>query len=146
MRPPGSSRVVTMPPNLSLRRTVTGSAGPRSPNRGSESTSAGGVGLQGALSPAAPDIAARRLAAMTVRFGLVGYATGGRVFHAPLLASASNVDFAGVVTTSPDRRAQVAAAGLTAYDDLAALAADGVRAVAISTPAPTHAELARQAI
>jgi predicted dehydrogenase len=83
---------------------------------------------------------------MTVRFGLVGYGLGGRVFHAPLLASAGNIDFAGVVTTNPDRRAEVATAGLTAYDDLAALAADGVTAVAISTPAPTHADLARQAI
>jgi predicted dehydrogenase len=83
---------------------------------------------------------------MTVRFGLVGYGVGGRVFHAPLLASAAAVDFAGVVTTNPDRRAQVSAAGLTAYDDLAALAADGVRAVTISTPAATHAELAREAI
>jgi predicted dehydrogenase len=90
--------------------------------------------------------AERTLAAMTVRFGLVGYGLGGRVFHAPLLASADGVDFAGVVTTSPERRAQVDKAGLTAYGDLAALAADGVRAVAISTPATTHAELAREAI
>jgi predicted dehydrogenase len=83
---------------------------------------------------------------MTVRFGLVGYGLGGRVFHAPLLASAATIDFAGVVTTNPDRRAEVAEAGLTAYDDLAALAADGVQAVAISTPATTHAELALSAI
>jgi predicted dehydrogenase len=83
---------------------------------------------------------------MTVRFGLVGYGLGGRVFHAPLLASADGVDFAGVVTANPERRAAVDEAGLTTYDDLAALAADGVRAVAISTPATTHADLAREAI
>ena len=32
------------------------------------------------------------------RFGLVGYGSGGRVFHAPLLASAEGVEFAGVLT------------------------------------------------
>ena len=83
---------------------------------------------------------------MTVRFGLVGYGLGGRVFHAPLLASAEGVDFVGVVTTSPERRAEVDKAGLVAYPDLAALAAAGVRAVAISTPVATHADLAREAI
>jgi len=83
---------------------------------------------------------------MTVRFGLVGYGLGGRVFHAPLLASAGGVDFMGVVTTSPERRAEVEKQGLTAYDDLAALAAAGAQAVAVSTPAATHAGLAREAI
>jgi predicted dehydrogenase len=39
-----------------------------------------------------------------VKFGLVGYGTGGRVFHAPLIASAENIEFVGVVTTSPERR------------------------------------------
>ena len=33
-----------------------------------------------------------------VRIGLVGYGFGGRVFHAPLLASAAGCDFLGVVT------------------------------------------------
>jgi predicted dehydrogenase len=83
-----------------------------------------------------------------VRFGLVGYGLGGRVFHAPLLASAGNVDFMGVVTTSPERRAELAKdhPGVTAFDDLAALAAAGAEAVAVSTPAPTHTDLAREAI
>jgi predicted dehydrogenase len=83
-----------------------------------------------------------------VRFGLVGYGLGGRVFHAPLLASAGNVDFMGVVTTSPERRAELAKdhPGGTAFDDLAALAAAGAEAVAISTPAATHTDLAREAI
>ncbi|WP_229069615.1 Gfo/Idh/MocA family oxidoreductase [Actinoplanes sp. DH11] len=83
-----------------------------------------------------------------VKFGLVGYGTGGRVFHAPLIASAPNIDFVGVVTTSPERRAHVAEQlpGVTAYDSIAALAAAGVQAVAISTPAATHADLAAEAI
>jgi predicted dehydrogenase len=83
-----------------------------------------------------------------VRFGLVGYGAGGRIFHAPLIASAGNVEFVGVVTTSEERRKELAGQrpGVAAYDSIADLAAAGVEAVAISTPADTHAELAHQAI
>ncbi|GAA1868905.1 Gfo/Idh/MocA family protein [Asanoa iriomotensis] len=83
-----------------------------------------------------------------MRFGLVGYGFGGRYFHAPLLASAPDISFAGVVTRSPDRRAELRKdhPDATAYDSLRALAADGVQAVAISTPADTHAPLALEAI
>ena len=83
-----------------------------------------------------------------VRFGLVGYGFGGRYFHAPLLASAPDIDFMGVVTRSADRRAELARdrPGVDAYDSLADLAAAGVQAVAISTPADTHMPLAREAI
>jgi predicted dehydrogenase len=82
------------------------------------------------------------------RIGLAGYGSGGRIFHAPLLASADGVEFAGVVTRSPERRAELAKAhpGVPAYDSLADLAAAGAEAVAISTPAATHAALAREAI
>ncbi|MEV4621625.1 Gfo/Idh/MocA family oxidoreductase [Asanoa sp. NPDC049573] len=83
-----------------------------------------------------------------MRFGLVGYGFGGRYFHAPLLMSAPGIDFAGVVTRSVDRRAELETdhPGVAAYDSLPALAADGVRAVAISTPADTHIPLALEAI
>jgi predicted dehydrogenase len=83
-----------------------------------------------------------------VRFGLAGYGLGGRVFHAPLLASAPGVDFMGVVTRSADRRAELAKdhPDVPAYDTLAELAAAGAQAVAISTPMATHADLAREAI
>ena len=88
------------------------------------------------------------MTAEQVRIGLVGYGFGGRYFHAPLLASAATCDFAGVVTTSAARRAELAREHPTvrAYDSLEALAADGVSAVTISTPAHTHAPLALQAI
>ena len=36
----------------------------------------------------------------TVRIGLVGYGTGGRYFHAPLIAAAAACELAGVVTRS----------------------------------------------
>jgi predicted dehydrogenase len=83
-----------------------------------------------------------------VRFGLVGYGLGGRVFHAPLLASARGIEFMGVVTRSADRRAELAEQhpGVPAYETLADLAAAGAQAVAISTPMATHAELAVEAI
>jgi predicted dehydrogenase len=83
-----------------------------------------------------------------VRFGLMGCGLGGRVFHAPLLASASGVDFMGVVTRSADRRAELAKdhPGVPAFDTLADLADAGAQAVAISTPMATHADLTREAI
>ncbi|GAA4610097.1 Gfo/Idh/MocA family oxidoreductase [Actinoallomurus liliacearum] len=82
-----------------------------------------------------------------LRIGLVGYGFGGRYFHAPLLASAPECAFLGVVTTSPERRKQVAAElDRPAYASLEELAAAGAEAVAISTPADTHLPLTRQAL
>jgi predicted dehydrogenase len=82
-----------------------------------------------------------------LRIGLAGYGFGGKYFHAPLLASAQDCDFLGVVTTSPERRAQVAdELGRPAYASLADLARDGAEAVAISTPAATHIPLVREAL
>ncbi|HEY6886280.1 MAG TPA: Gfo/Idh/MocA family oxidoreductase [Solirubrobacter sp.] len=82
------------------------------------------------------------------RIGLAGYGFGGRIFHAPLLASAPGVEFAGVVTRSPGRRAELSQdhPGTPAFDDLGALKAAGAEAVAISTPADTHIGLALEAI
>jgi predicted dehydrogenase len=83
-----------------------------------------------------------------VRLGLVGYGSGGRIFHAPLIASAPGVDFVGVVTRSPERRALLEKdhPGVAAFDSLADLAAAGVQGVTITTPAATHSDLAREAI
>lgn len=82
-----------------------------------------------------------------VRIGLAGYGLGGRYFHAPLIASAANCEFLGVVTTSPERRRQVAEdLGRPAFASLAELASAGAGAVAISTPAATHITLTQQAL
>jgi len=82
-----------------------------------------------------------------VRIGLAGYGLGGRYFHAPLIASAVNCEFLGVVTTSPERRRQVADdLGRPAFASLAELASAGAEAVAISTPAATHVTLTQQAL
>ncbi|GAA2541267.1 Gfo/Idh/MocA family oxidoreductase [Winogradskya consettensis] len=82
------------------------------------------------------------------RIGLVGFGAGGRIFHAPLIAAAEDVEFAGVVTRSAERREELAKLfpGVPAYDSVADLAAAGVDAVTVSTPADTHAGLAKEAI
>jgi predicted dehydrogenase len=82
-----------------------------------------------------------------VRIGLAGYGLGGRYFHAPLIASAAACEFLGVVTTSPERRRQVADdLALPSFTSLDELAGAGAEAVAISTPAATHVTLTRQAL
>jgi predicted dehydrogenase len=82
------------------------------------------------------------------RIGLAGYGFGGRIFHAPLIAAAGGAELAGVVTRSPERRAEVAAdhPGVPVFDSLAALAEAGADAVAISTPAETHIPLLLEAV
>jgi predicted dehydrogenase len=83
-----------------------------------------------------------------VRFGLVGYGFGGRVFHAPLLAAAPECALLGVVTTSPERRALVRRdhPGVATFGSLADLVAAGAEAVAVSTPAATHTSLTDEAL
>jgi predicted dehydrogenase len=83
-----------------------------------------------------------------MRLGLVGYGVGGRYFHAPFVAAAEGVELAGVVTRSPERRAELAAdfPGVPARDSLADLLAAGVDAVTITTPPATRRELVLQAI
>lgn len=83
-----------------------------------------------------------------LRIGLVGYGFGGRYFHAPLLASAAECEFLGVVTTSAQRRTDFAERfpGHAAFDSLEDLAAAGAEAVTISTPASTHIELTQRAL
>jgi predicted dehydrogenase len=85
---------------------------------------------------------------VATRIGLAGYGFGGRVFHAPLIASAPGAELAGVVTRSPQRRAELERdhPGTPAFDSLADLAAAGVDAVAISTPADTHVPLVLEAL
>ncbi len=83
-----------------------------------------------------------------VRFALVGYGFGGRWFHAPLLASSRACDLVGVVTTSSQRTALVAAdhPGVRTFDSLTQVVDAGVEAVAISTPADTHSALTDEAL
>jgi predicted dehydrogenase len=83
-----------------------------------------------------------------VRFGLVGYGFGGRYFHAPLLASAPECEFLGVVTTSAQRRELLGREhpGAATFGSLQELVDAGAEAVSISTPADTHTALTDQAL
>ena len=78
-----------------------------------------------------------------VRIGVVGYGFGGRYFHAPLIHAGAGCTLAGVMTSSPDRRAEVEHdfPGTPTFSSLADMKAAGIEAVAISTPAWTHAPL-----
>ncbi len=92
--------------------------------------------------------AAAQRGGMGVRLGLVGYGNGGRHFHAPYILAADDVELVGVVTRSPERRAQVAAElpGVAVFDSLGGLLAAGVDAVTITTPPETRRELVLEAI
>jgi predicted dehydrogenase len=100
------------------------------------------------LEDGAPPTAHRSDLGGHMRLGLVGYGVGGRYFHAPFMAAAQGVELAGVVTRSPERRAELAAdfPGVPAHDSLADLLAAGVDAVTITTPPRTRRELVLQAV
>lgn len=83
-----------------------------------------------------------------MRLGLVGYGVGGRYFHAPFIEAATDVDLAGVVTRSKQRRRVLAAdyPDVPVYDTIEELLAAGVDAVTITTPPETRRELVLTAI
>lgn len=83
-----------------------------------------------------------------MRIGLVGYGLGGRTFHAPFIVSTPGCTLAGVVTRSPERRAEVEQdyRGTPTFDSLADLVAAGVDAVVISTPPSVRPAQIREAI
>jgi predicted dehydrogenase len=83
-----------------------------------------------------------------MRLGLVGYGLGGRYFHAPFIVAADGVELAGVVTRSPQRRAELAGdhPDVPVFDSLADLLASGVDAVTITTPPQTRRELVLEAL
>lgn len=82
------------------------------------------------------------------RVALIGYGTGGSVFHAPLVAATPELELAAVVTADPGRRASVT----SRYPDTAVLdSADavwtgGYDLVVVTTPNATHVPLARAAL
>lgn len=83
-----------------------------------------------------------------MRIGLVGYGAGGRRFHFPFLEAASEWEIVGVVTRSPERRAELAAdaPGVTAFDSLDEMIDAGVDAVVITTPPSTRRDLVLRAL
>lgn len=85
---------------------------------------------------------------LPVRWAIVGYGFGGRIFHRPLITSADGLQLVAVVTRSPERRAELRddAPDAAAVDSLDELPALGVRGVTITTPSGTHADLAHRAL
>ncbi|WP_308250023.1 Gfo/Idh/MocA family protein [Sphaerisporangium fuscum] len=85
-----------------------------------------------------------------IRTAIIGFGTGGRVFHGPLLAADPGFDVVAVVTADPARRAQAAkdhpgAAVLRTADELFA-EAGRLDLVVVTTPPDTHYDLAMAAL
>jgi len=81
-----------------------------------------------------------------IRVGLVGYSLGGKVFHAPMISAVDGLELAAVVERRT-RNAEVEFPGITIHTSLEAMLQDeSIELVAISTPTPTHAPLAIQAL
>ncbi len=84
----------------------------------------------------------------SVRVALIGYGTGGSVFHAPLISAVPGLELAAVVTRDPERRSAVR----SRYPDAALLdSADHIRSggfdlVVITTPNRLHVPQARMAL
>ncbi len=82
---------------------------------------------------------------MTFRAGLVGYGSGGRIFHAPLLPAAG-IHLAAIASSRADEIARNHPEA-TAYPNPQALFADDtLDVVIITTPSPTHGALAIEAL
>ncbi len=82
---------------------------------------------------------------MSFKAGLVGYGAGGRIFHAPLL-QAAGIDLAAIASSRADEIARdhpSAKAYPTAQDLFADTSLD---LVIVTTPSPTHAALAIEAL
>jgi len=82
----------------------------------------------------------------TVQVGLIGFGLGGRVFHAPTIRAVPGLQLAAIVERSGD-------SARAAYPDVRVvrsvselLSIDSVELVVVTTPNPTHLDLARQCL
>lgn len=86
---------------------------------------------------------------MTIRTAIIGYGTGGRVFHAPLISAEPRLEVSAIVTGSPQRAAAASAWHPTAkvFPDVDELFREGgFDLLVVTSPNETHAPLARRAI
>jgi myo-inositol 2-dehydrogenase/D-chiro-inositol 1-dehydrogenase len=83
-----------------------------------------------------------------LRLGIVGCGRVTTRWHVPALRAVDGIEVAAAADTVPERRAAVAEAlgARTAEDEAAILAADDIDAVAVCTPAHTHARIALAAL
>lgn len=78
---------------------------------------------------------------MSIRTAIIGYGTGGSVFHAPLIDAAPGFEVAAIVTTNPDRvhAAQQRYPLASVFPDVDALfAAGGFDLLVVTSPNATH--------
>ncbi|MBD2892659.1 putative oxidoreductase YdgJ [Actinomadura sp. RB99] len=87
---------------------------------------------------------------MDLRAALIGYGTGGSVFHAPLISSVPGMRLAAVVTGNPERQRAVAErypeTTVLASPDRLWEAAGGYDLVVVAAPNRQHVPLARTAL
>lgn len=84
-----------------------------------------------------------------MRFGLVGYGSGGQHFHAPFMDAATGVELTGIVARAPKTIAKVRKQypEITVYQSLSEMIASGtVDAVTVTTPPHTRRDLVLEAI
>ena len=82
----------------------------------------------------------------TVQVGVIGFGLGGRVFHAPIISAVPGLQLAAIVERSGDsaRAAYPNVKVVRSVSEL--LAIDSIELVVVTTPNPTHLDLARQCL
>jgi predicted dehydrogenase len=83
-----------------------------------------------------------------MRFGVVGYGTGGQHFHTPFIEAADGVELVGIVARSAERKTAIRRdwPDVPIYQSLTDLLAAGVDAVTITTPPATRRGLVLEAV
>lgn len=85
-----------------------------------------------------------------IRVALIGYGLGGRVFHAPLIASLPDLQLVTIVTSDPERQASARgrypSARVADKPDAVWDAADDHDLVVVSTPNSSHVPVGLRAI
>lgn len=84
----------------------------------------------------------------TIRVALIGYGTGGAVFHAPLISAAPGLELAAIVTRDPARAAAARRRhpGARILDSPERVRPGGYDLVVVTTPNRLHVPLARAAL
>ena len=84
----------------------------------------------------------------SIRVALIGYGTGGAVFHAPLISVAPGLELAAIVTGNPERQAGASARYPEAeiLDTAERVWSGGYDLAVITTPNRQHVPLARAAL
>src|SRR5258707_15333235 len=82
----------------------------------------------------------------TVQVGVVGFGLGGRVFHAPIISAIPGLQLAAIVERSgySARAAFPDVKVVRTVSEL--LAIDSIELVVVTTPNPTHLDLAQQCL